>query len=560
MKPLLFLLTRTIFNGVKRALTSVRRLIGLVAFIGWYVFAFIRPFDRSEGKTLSRLSNQSFQFDFPPAQVVEAGVFTIFLFLSMFLTMGILTYRGGFRPADVDVLFPTPVNPKVVLVFRMVRDYLITLVFPLLFAVMGYRPTSAGIDIFLKNFPEYGPFAMKLVPIAWLLMAIAFVSIGYAASLFVNRSDLKSDRNSKIIIGTIMAMIVACSAQITLAFRDAPTFETFIGLTYSPLLRGVFGVGSLATMVVSGPLTNQPWQAVAGLLGLLAIIVISFQVAMSQVTWMYDQAAVRGFSTDNVKQMQKAGDTYGVYAEMARTGKLKTGRIARFFAQWTTKGARALIWKELVLTTRSGLWQFIVFIPITVLMIGSVGLASNGDSLRTAGWLYLVMLGMSVFMMSMGASTNGYLEMLRRVDLQKPLPFNSWETVLIEVVAKAIPTILISLLGMTVGLALNVQLWQHAIAGLFLAPTLAILICAVVFLVIILFPDIEDPTQRGFRGLMTMLGIALFCAPGVLVYVGMSFVAGPIPGGPMAAVINIALALVAAWFGGQQYATFNPSE
>ncbi len=71
--------------------------------------------------------------------VVDAVVFSVFAAMSIFLLVSILSPRGGFRQPDIDVLFPTPVNPRIVMFFRMFRDYLVTLLSPLLLAMFGGR-------------------------------------------------------------------------------------------------------------------------------------------------------------------------------------------------------------------------------------------------------------------------------------------------------------------------------------------------------------------------------------------------------------------------------------
>ncbi|MFZ4508383.1 MAG: putative ABC exporter domain-containing protein, partial [Fimbriimonas sp.] len=536
MKPLVFLYTRTILNGIKRAFSSGRRLIGLLGFISWYVFAFIRPFERSSSTTIPVPAGTP-TFEFPPHQIVEAIVFGLFMLASAILTMGVLSYRGGFRPADVDVLFPTPVSPKTVLIFRMLRDYLLTLFLPAFLLIIGFRPASMGIEAFFRNFPTYGAYIGKFGSVAWFLLAIAWVSVGYAASLFVNRSDVDSDRNAKIITGSLVGTLLLVTAYIGVSFRAHPEYETFLQLAYSPVLRGVFGLGSLATMIVAGPLTGEWWQSAVGASGLVAVTLISFRIAMGQVGWMYDQAAAKGFATQTMKTMHTQGDTFGMMAEYARQGKVKQGRIAAFFSRWTTSGVNALVWRELVLTGRAGMWQLIIFVPMSLLMVGLSGFASREDSRGFAGILFLVMLAFSVFMMAMSSSTVGYLEMLRRVDLQKPLPFTSWETVLYEVIGKAVPSIAVGWISAIAGVAISFKLWPQAIAAVFLVPALAILMCAVVFLVIILFPDVDDPTQRSFRGLMTMLGLAIFLAPGIGVYVLGYAMLGPIAAAPVAAIV-----------------------
>src|SRR5205807_863901 len=133
LKPLLFLTVRSTVNGVVRALTTPRRLISLIIFIGYYFFVFMRPAMVS-GAPVSAPDHP--MFNFPALDVIEGFVFAIFAIISFFLSFGVLNMQSGFKPADVDVLFSTPISPKLVLAFRICRDYLITLLFPFLLVLL----------------------------------------------------------------------------------------------------------------------------------------------------------------------------------------------------------------------------------------------------------------------------------------------------------------------------------------------------------------------------------------------------------------------------------------
>ncbi|RYG34823.1 hypothetical protein EON81_14520, partial [bacterium] len=213
VRPLVFLTVRSVLNGIKRSLTSARRLIGLVFAIGYYFLVFMRPFDRSKTGDFSKVLPKS---SLPDLTTFEPFIFLGFVGMTLLLSLGILSYRGVFRPADVDVLFPTPVSPKVVLLFRIVRDYLATLLLPLVLIIIGWKGTSSGFQMLLTNYPKYGQYAIRAATGSWLLLALSWVAIGYAASLFVNRTDLSSERNRRIILALIIAPIAIFAAYLAI--------------------------------------------------------------------------------------------------------------------------------------------------------------------------------------------------------------------------------------------------------------------------------------------------------------------------------------------------------
>jgi hypothetical protein len=171
------------------------------------------------------------------------------------------------------------------------------------------------------------------------------------------------------------------------------------------------------------------------------------------------------------------------------------------------------------------------------------------------------MEGFVAFMVATMTSQTGFTELLRRVDLQKPLPFGPQKIVLSEVIAKAMPAMIVPILCSLVGAAMFPQAWRDVVAGAIFFPSLAAVICALVCVIVLLFPEIDDVSQRGFRGLMMLLGLLIVGTPGVLAFIGIgaltkSTIIGAVPG----SIINIFVAFGLTLVGGSLYASFNPSE
>jgi hypothetical protein len=203
LKALLFLTTRSIKNGLRRAITTPRRLISIVIFVAYYYWLFMRP---AAGATASA-SLRNVQLSAPPLEVLQAVVFGMFALLSLVMLIGVFSPLTGFRPADVDVLFATPISPKLVLIFRIARDFSVTLLTPLIFAIFAFRPAVAGWNVLFRNMPhpEASSIALRMITVSWVLMAIVWVSLTYAITLFTNRSDRQSDRNRKILGWSVAA-------------------------------------------------------------------------------------------------------------------------------------------------------------------------------------------------------------------------------------------------------------------------------------------------------------------------------------------------------------------
>lgn len=568
VRPLAFLLVRSVVNGVRRAVTSPKRIVGLAFFCLYYWSFFFRSFAPSPTPSLD-LPPGTPHLQLPPAGTVDGIVFGIVGVLSLFLMANVLNYKGGFKGADIDVLFPTPVSPRVVMLFRIARDTLTTLLLPLIIAVLGRRGLSPLFGTFFQNYPKAGGDILRAGILAYLLVAFTWVCAGYAISLFVNRSDLRSDRNAKWINGGLGALVLVLLAYIAARLRADFSLGTALLLTHDPFVRLVLAPVALATWFVMGTFEGQLGIASIGLLGLTLLIALSLRVALTQVGWMYDQAAVRGFeSGPNLRDLQRRGDMMGIQAARARQGKVRPGRIARGISRLKVRGPLALVWKEAILQARGALSGFVflgsIFLAATGLIMWTFTDSGTGRPPHTvvAGWMMLFMQGMMVYVACVATAQSGFIEFLRRVDVQKPLPFPPSTTVLWEVVAKAIAPSALCVLAALVGVAIIPDVWPQAIAGVLVAPSFAVLLSAVVLVVVLLFPDVEDPTQRMFRGLMLLLGIVVCASFGIgalvlgVLWLGLS----PVLVAPLSVAINLGIAVGLSVAAGELYVGYNPSE
>src|SRR5271165_4831663 len=69
---------------------------------------------------------------YPVSQILDGVVFALFMLLSIGLILQLSSYNRTITAADVDVLFPTPVSPRIVMTLRVLRDYLAALLIPII--------------------------------------------------------------------------------------------------------------------------------------------------------------------------------------------------------------------------------------------------------------------------------------------------------------------------------------------------------------------------------------------------------------------------------------------
>ena len=560
MSPLVFLFTRSFANGVRRALTSPRRTISLIFFGLYYYWLIMRPFmPQPHAPGLQGIHSH---FSMPSRYVLDGIVFALMAFVSLFMLAGILTYRGGFRPADVDVLFPTPINPKLVLLFRMARDYLLTLVVPLLFGILGYRGARIGFQSLIANYPAHGADMMRMTWLAWMFMALAWVSIGYATSMFVGRSDLQSDKNRKVIIFGILGLNVVTALYIAYALHQNLSWATALRVSHSWLLRLLILPATAAASVATGGIEGDWTTFALGTAGLVGLIVLAFAAAFSQVSWMYDQAAARGFDAINMRKLRRGGMSYALMAEMARRGRVHPRWLDQNLSRLNFRGPVALVWKEQVLQTRGMLGLGVLLGIITIGVVGLCAFLARSIPSDTSGiFLVSVMCGLSYFY-SVCVSFSGFQEMLRRVDLLKPLPFSSAKILFWELAGKLpFPAATLILAGLVAAI-INPSSAQTAAAGSLMSVAMLLEISGAILFTVTLFPDYEDPTQRGLSMIFMLVSILICSSPGLGLYFALTLLAQlpPFVSALPSAILLLAITAGLATVAGSIYAGFNPTE
>jgi hypothetical protein len=562
MKPLLFLTLRSLVNGVRRSLTSVRRLVSLIFVAGYYFYFFVfraLPTHVSAGVP----PNIQGRIEFPAMQTLDAVVFAVFAVISLFMMLGMFAQRAGFRAADVDVLFATPVSPKVVLVFRLVREYLATLLFPLFFAIVFFRPAASGWQAMFRDMPNPGSsgLVLRMMSLSWLLMSMCWVAIAYAVSLFVNRSDRQSDLNKRIIAWGSVALVAALVSFLWWRTRGITDLSEFVGVLQSPVLRVAFFTATAATYITLAPLAGSWTLALFGFGLLVAVMLIAFRLAMSQVDWLYDQAAVRGFGQQELRSLQAKGDYVGLAILRAQSGKAKPQRRT-WMHRVRLQGPGALLWKEYFLQKR-GMTSLLIVILLPMIVMSFVPLmmpAGGGD--RVGPIMFVLLQAMCILTITMNLAATGSIEVLRRVDVQKPLPFSPTAITSTEIVSKAAWAVVANLAADVIALVARPHWWQYVAASFVYSTALSLSISATVFLVTVLFPDTDDRSQRQFHRLVGLLFVVVAAGPGfgLGVFLLAALQMAPFVAAVAAAVVTVGITVGITAVAGNLYAAYNPSD
>jgi len=563
VRALLFLYVRVFVNGIKRALSSPTRILGVLFFILIQFTWLGRVLFQGSVFGTENFGTPGENWTLPPVPVIESVVFGGFCLLTMLFVLSLFNIRATFRAADVDVLFPTPIDPKTVLVVRVLRDIWLSLLVPLVFALLLWRPAKIGWASLFADVPnpEVANIIFQVATVAYLLSAIAWVWIGHAVSMAFSKPDVRTDRLRMFLSWIVGLAYLGVLGSIYLRAKDGDFPDVLVQIAHALDVRIAFFLATAATSLTMAPLTNNWTQGLIGMAGLIGVTVITVVVARSKTEWFYELAALRTNVTETTQKLRRNGDMMAIVVGKAQSGKLKAGRKG-WLHRLTVKGPWAMVWKEAIVMNRTSRWSTVLFTAMSVLlsfMVCLIPINRRGEEFN--GVLLLVMQSMVMLGPAMGFAQAGFIESLRRIDLLKPIPFKSSTIVFFEVLCKAVGSWFSVVVGLLTALVLKPALWQYVVGGLIMFPALTLALSSVSLLLVLLLPDIDDPTQRGFRGLATMLGMIAVSGPPVILFAVLIWIKVPVALASLfAASAMVGIAWLATLLAGRTYENFNPAD
>lgn len=558
--PLVYLWWRQVVNGIKRAVSSPRRIISVLFGLGYFVGLFLRPWDVESSNSITKDLEGKISLD---PSTVQPFVFLAMVFISFLFGSMVFGVRNTFRPSDVDVLFPTPVSAKKVWALRFVRDYLTTLIVPFMLLVITYRPAVGVYNALKRTDPNALTNGVRCLWLAWILLTLMIVSLSYAASFWGGKHEKTSEKWTKIANYGMLIGFLLTAAYIGFGVRANPTLAGIQELVSPLWFKTVMAIPYAATNIVMSGLTGSVWQLALGAGALIALTGIGFKVASSNLGWMYDQAATRGFQNQTLRDLQRKGNTAAIYAHKAQKGKIKRGRIAAKLETLRFRRGWALLYKEIMLQIRMGFTSWMAF-GLLMSVAGATLLIASQKMPRGAEGIHYAFFGMMIYFTVIFGSIQayqGFQETLRRVEVIKPLPMTHMQIAFFETVSKAFCGSVLGVMPFIVGLPIRPDLWETHLAGIITAPAVVTSLVSGIFLGLVLFPDFDDPTQRSIRGIMQLIAMAVVLLPLIGIFVGLGVMKQSIL---LSAVINgvvqLGITVLLSTFAGRFYADFNPSE
>ncbi|MBA3727568.1 MAG: hypothetical protein H0W86_14335, partial [Armatimonadetes bacterium] len=513
MRPLLFLTGRTILNGLKRAIQSPVRILGVLFIIGWWFFVLSNSFESR------RMPPQpvSPSLGADHVGIVYAIVCAGFLLVFLHRAVTMFVLPGRYSPADVDVLFASPVKPGTVLLHRFLIDFGIGLLLPLFPLLISGRRGIQGVRYLFRDLPDPESAALlgQTLLASYLLLAFFCATASVALSLFINR-DSDASRTARRVAGVIVASLVA--ALLVLVYRAVNSSVPASALAEIPqgpafkiLFLPVALAGDLGLSPVIGSVSSGLLAAAVLLFGSAGLLWLGFE----QARHLYDMASRNAAAMQSAKRRARQGDHSVALVDAARERKLKPRRFG-WLSNMNAKGAWAVVWREAVIGLRTNTMFAFLFgaVLATTTLIFSFSKTRLDQAIVAVQFLLLLSLCLTV-------AQSGFIDTLRRVDTQKPLPLSKFSICLAEVAGKAMLPTVLAFGTAILTFVLSPFSWEYALAMAIGFPAAGMVVVSVLLIVMLVFPDVEDPAQAGLRGIMQLLGSAIALLPAVAVSLGL---------------------------------------
>jgi hypothetical protein len=475
----------------------------------------------------------------PHATLTVAPVVVLLItVLNLFMSTG--ERAVSFTQAEVDFLFPGPFSRRSVLLYKLIKTGLGSIVSALIFGVILGR--------------YGGTFLFRFAGI-WLLfqfMQLLAMTVALVQSIAGERLVAAGRWWIAIILaiaaGLAVLEVFHAHHELNLTVLKEARY-TLAGRT----VLAPFAV--FARVLVARNFLNEflPWAAVAAGIDLsMALLVVLLDANYLEVA-----AAASAKRYDRISRFRRSG-----LSAMARPG---AARWRLPVLPWAA-GTGPIIWRQLTTALRTARAMLILFVVIAI--GGGIGISMAAKQDGSLGFMIGMIVWLNLFLSRMMKfDFRGDLDLM---DVLRSLPLRPTAVAAAQVVAPVVVLSLVQLLMLiTLAIAGQFPVTYLIIAAVFVTP-LNLLTIAADNLLFLLFPFRPTAAVAGDMGLVGRQTIVFACRTGVLLIVlGLSFGCGAalwfttnhsLPAAAVAASIPIAAAIVLlVWLIGVTFGKFDPS-
>ena len=551
MRLLLRLELVRIWNGLKHLGRSPLRLVAAVLIWSLALFGVGM-------QVVAALTMQAFD-DLPRVGLattslpqLQAAVFGFLLYityhiLNMATTNGLLTFTAS----DVDFLFPAPIDRRVVLIYKLLRDYLVMAAVVLLVGLF----LSSQVSLLGGRLDRILTVGL---PGLWLYL-VCVQTVGHLLNLLLT---FHGHRLRQVPLALKLSFV---SLAVVLGLLAAGTRSTAGFAGWSRSLVDVLHSGAgrilLLPLVTAWEALLSPVSGVPAGLGLRLGIVAGLGLGLAVVLVrrpenIYEPSIGVSQFGSRLRQAVRDGDRAAVRALLLeRRAKQQTrGRLA----PWG-RGAWALLWRSFVSTftapLRTLLLSALLAIGMPLFLVAMASASHQPHLLKVAPLLCLYIAytgGMATFRQEQAE--------LRRADLLKPLPLPAWQVIVAQMLPVTASWAGFLVLGLLVLRLAAPEVDPVAFWAVILSlPAIVAAMGLLNVCMALVFPAANDQTQTMVSGCGTMLLSMLVLGPGLVLGAVLTLLhwIGPAIGGVTAGYFGV-VALIELAVAHRLYRRFEP--
>lgn len=559
IKALLFLTLHSWWNSFRRSMLTPRRAIGLILFLLATVGVWST---RAMQVMVARESTDSFSLiklnlHLPEGfwNIAFMVEFAILGFFALLLPASWLVLPITFKKPDVDILFATPVSPRLLLLAAMFRGQLKMTLYAIITLVIRAKSlTGFGGKVNASSAEVIHDFSTALFYflLAFMLLNLVRASWAFGMGIFLNRDEERSRRLLKRFrIFALLCGLVAVPGPMSIGLLK-PSKAQLLGFFESEIPRVGLFPASLGGWVANGNLNGFPFLFVIGVVSLLAISAIGIAVSLRQTEWLYDIGA-RMSALSTATRMDDSSLTLSETAAVQGNRAAKRSKLRRFVGRQKAFGLWAFLWRECVQQP----WG--VLIGYSLLLIGAIVLpiiSANVSRGALVGPLIQVVIWPILFGTRFGPAAG----LLSKIDLVKALPFSSTKLLFAAISIRLAPTVAALLIADIVNIVVGSYAISIGVGAFFALPFLLAANSAATAIATMIVPDFHDKTQLGLSALVNLVTKIAVNLPWALV-LGVAMIWLPFWAAALLTIIpNFFVAWLCLYQAGKLYENYNPSE